>query len=287
MTEIKLISDITVTPIRAEGGDKEFVAAARVSSLGADLEAAQNPKGYKGTLRALIGQKHGTPIEHGWLSFYVHAPIFVTREIIRHRIGVSPNEESGRYKELEPVFWVPRFERPMLKASDHKPMRPKAAPLGDRDLYDDMMMSSTEAYENAWDAYTWELQCGILPEVARRHLPLSIYSSMRLSFNPRSLMHFLSLRVHAPRSPRAVLRWLISNTPDDKEGPNMWIRHHLEEAYNEISSEDPWEPGDPWALFPSYPQAEIQEVALACEEILKTGWPVSYQAFIDNGRVAP
>ena len=44
------------------------------------------------------------------MTFYVQAPIFVFREFMRHRIA-SYNEESGRYRELRPVFYVPAPER--------------------------------------------------------------------------------------------------------------------------------------------------------------------------------
>ena len=44
------------------------------------------------------------------MTFYVQAPIFVFREFMRHRIA-SYNEESGRYRELRPVFYVPGPER--------------------------------------------------------------------------------------------------------------------------------------------------------------------------------
>ena len=44
------------------------------------------------------------------MTFYVQAPIFVFREFMRHRIA-SYNEESGRYRELRPVFYVPGPQR--------------------------------------------------------------------------------------------------------------------------------------------------------------------------------
>ena len=48
------------------------------------------------------------------MTFYVQAPIFVFREFQRHRIA-SYNEESGRYKELSPVFYVPGPERNLVQ----------------------------------------------------------------------------------------------------------------------------------------------------------------------------
>jgi thymidylate synthase (FAD) len=51
--------------------------------------------------------RHGTPFEHNAFTFFVKAPIAVFREWHRHRIGFSYNEESGRYKQLEPEFYIP------------------------------------------------------------------------------------------------------------------------------------------------------------------------------------
>jgi thymidylate synthase (FAD) len=44
---------------------------------------------------------------------------------------------------------------------------------------------------------------------------------------------------------------------------------------------------DPRAVARRHPPAEIEEAALSCEEILKTGWPLTWEAFNRNGRVAP
>ncbi len=38
------------------------------------------------------------------------------------------------------------------------------------------------------------------------------------------------------------------------------------------------------AKFVSYPQSEIEEAAKICEDVLAEGWPLTYKAFVDNGR---
>ncbi|WP_204268146.1 FAD-dependent thymidylate synthase, partial [Escherichia coli] len=64
----------------------------------------------RGLINYLMRDRHGSPFEHNSMTFYVQAPIFVFREFMRHRIA-SYNEESGRYRELRPVFYVPARER--------------------------------------------------------------------------------------------------------------------------------------------------------------------------------
>jgi len=203
----------------------------------------ENPESQAGLIRFLIRQRHGSPFEHGALTFFVHAPIFVFREWHRHRVGFSYNEESGRYKTLEPVFWIPRRDRLMYRRADHKAARPRFDPLPDDfgdALYRDMLRSSEEVCGEAYRLYHTEVSAGIANEVARRLLPVSIYSSCWVTCNPRSLMHFLSLRTH---------------------------------------EQD--------ATFTSYPQAEIEEAARVCEDMLRAGWPLTYAAFNEFGRVAP
>ena len=88
------------------GGDLSVVAAARVSNGLGPEEASKGEEKDKGLINYLIRHKHGTPFEHNLFTFYVNAPIFVTREWMRHRIG-SYNELSGRYTEFPAEFYIP------------------------------------------------------------------------------------------------------------------------------------------------------------------------------------
>lgn len=251
---IQLQSDITVTEIDHMGGDYLVAAAARVSSNGEDARDLANPdnaKYLKGLIRSLMRQRHLSPFEHGSIIFFVHAPIFVFREWHRHRV-MSYNEESARYKKLEPVFWVPRKDRPMIEAKNYKPMRPTFVPIEDdeiysdgtdvaygEDLYGDMVRNTRMVCGEAYRRYSEELDYGVAREVARRLLPVSIYSSCWVTCNPRSLMAFLSLRTHEPD-----------------------------------------------AMFVSYPQLEIEEAARQVEQTLEKYWPITYKAFNEFGRVS-
>jgi thymidylate synthase (FAD) len=146
--------------------------------------------------------RHGTPFEHSFVTFFVHAPILVWREWHRHRIGFSYNEESGRYKVLEPVFYVPRRERLMMKVDGWKPGRPKFLRCEDDAAYGRLCGNLKQAYREAYRFYLDNLSLGIDPGLARDCLPVGIYSSCWVSCNPRSLMAFLSLRTHEPTAAR-------------------------------------------------------------------------------------
>lgn len=198
--DIRLTSDITVRLVQATGGDAMVVAAAKVSVSGeealrfADPELAESNSGL---ISFLMKFRHGTPFEHGSLTFFVHAPIFVWREWHRHRV-MSFNEESARYKQLEPVFYIPPRDRPMMKVDGWKPGRPKFLRCEDEDVYQQLRGNLASAYEVAYRAYERNLALGIDPGLARDCLPVGIYSSCWVTANPRSLMAFLSLRTHDP-----------------------------------------------------------------------------------------
>lgn len=138
-----------------------------------------------------------SPFEHGMLTLYVHAPIFVWREWHRHR-WMSFNEESARYKVLDPVFYVPPRDRPMMKVEIWKAGRPKFLPCEADATHDELCANLKESYRVGYEMYDQNLALGIDPGLARDCLPVGIYSSCWVTANPRSLMHFLSLRTHEP-----------------------------------------------------------------------------------------
>lgn len=116
MVEVAFRSDIVALNRDHMGGDESVIEAMLVSTDNDQLaqEMAEIPK-TEGRIRFLMRKKHGTPFEHNALKFYVEAPIFVFREWHRHRIGWSYNEQSGRYSELPPMFYVPHVDRPLIQ----------------------------------------------------------------------------------------------------------------------------------------------------------------------------
>ena len=207
-TEIQFRSDVTVELVRASAHDSDVLFAARVSTQGEQtLESAaagnEATDRDRGLINYLMRDRHGSPFEHNSMTFYVQAPIFVFREFMRHRIA-SYNEESGRYRELRPVFYVPGPERNLVQvgkpgAYDFLPGTPEQTALVDTEV--------RGVCEAAYASYQRMLDAGIAREVARAVLPVTIYSSMYVTMNARSLMNFLSLRTkregtHFPSFPQ-------------------------------------------------------------------------------------
>lgn len=200
---------MTVELVRASARDGDVLFAARVSTQGEQtLDAAaaqteQTSQRDRGLINYLMRDRHGSPFEHNSMTFYVRAPIFVFREFMRHRIA-SYNEESGRYRELEPVFYVPAPERNLVQ--EGKPGAYEFVP-GTPEQHELVVAQTRAQSENAYAAYQQMLDAGVAREVARIVLPLNIYSSMYVTMNARSLMNFLSLRTkregtHFPSFPQ-------------------------------------------------------------------------------------
>lgn len=179
-------SDMTVELVQSMGGDDAVVMSARVSTGGNPSTSDRDA----GLINYLMRDRHGSPFEHNAFTFYVEAPIFVFREFMRHRIA-SYNEESGRYKELEPVFYVPARERKVIQQG-----KPGAYEFidGSAEQTELARNAAIDMSETAYYKYQDMLDAGIAREVARIVLPVNIYSSMYVTMNARSLMNFLSLR---------------------------------------------------------------------------------------------
>ena len=107
---IELRNKSTVFLENYMGKDLSVAKAAWVCTSAPDAENRQikDANAVGNVINYLMKHRHGTPFEHAAMTFVVTAPIFVWREWHRHRIGQSYNEESARYKTLEPVFYIPQ-----------------------------------------------------------------------------------------------------------------------------------------------------------------------------------
>jgi thymidylate synthase (FAD) len=198
MTEIVFRDDVTVELVKSSASDADVIWAARVSTAGEQSIDSLNDDAEKsaGLINYLARERHGSPFEHTSFTFFISAPIFVFREFMRHRIA-SYNEESGRYRELKPVFYIPSKERKLIQVgkTGHYTFED-----GTEEQYNLMVSEMKKAYIAAYDAYQKMLDAGIAREVARATLPVATYSTMYVTMNSRALMNFLSLRTTAEGS---------------------------------------------------------------------------------------
>ena len=195
---ISFRSDVTVELVKHSAGDADVLWAARVSTKGdqSATDVNADSAASAGLINYLMRDRHGSPFEHSVFTFFVQAPIFMWREHFRHRMA-SYNEESGRYKVLDPIFYTPDTDRKLIQIG-------KAGAYefvdGSQEQFDIVTRETKKACEVAYASYEAMLEAGVAREVARIVLPVTIYSSAYVTMNARALMNFLSLRRKAEGS---------------------------------------------------------------------------------------
>jgi len=234
---IRFRSDMTVELVKATAHDSDVVFAARVSTAGEQslLDVDADGSRNKGLIGFLMRERHGSPFEHNSMTFYVQAPIFVFREFMRHRIA-SYNEESGRYRQLDPVFYVPGPERRLVQQG-----KPGAYEFveGTPEQFETVVEQTKDACTQAYRAYLRMLDAGVAREVARGVLPVATYSSMYVTLNARSLMNFLSLRTkregsHFPSYPQREIE-MVAELMETEWAALMPVTHAAFEAAGRVS----------------------------------------------------
>lgn len=144
-------------------------------------------------LKYLWDHNHHTPFEMAGMCFEIQAPIFVAREVFRHRT-FSYNELSARYVALPDLYYIPSVERLMngKQATSNK----QASEAGfqewqAKELQGLIEASTKESREN----YEQLLLTGLSRELARLVIPMNQYTRWRMSGNLRNWLQFLALRL--------------------------------------------------------------------------------------------
>lgn len=177
--------------VESLGNEAAIVNAARISLAKEIDEAGLLEENDIGLIKFLMREKHGTPFEQGFMSrWHIRMPIFVMREWVRHRVGFSINEESGRYVELRSDFYQPDH----LRTQKGKPGAYTFEVVDDPAMLEEYLTDLCHVNEVAWGFYQKWFRRGVAKEQCRFPLPLNLYTEMRWTANARSMMNFLELR---------------------------------------------------------------------------------------------
>jgi len=193
--KIEFTDSLHVELLQQQGTDQSICDSAWVSS-GNEVEAPSIAK-QRGLITKLMKDRHGSPFESGFFEFYIYAPRAVRDEHVRHRIG-SYSSSSLRYRQASNVVYIPGPQRPLEKAEGFKQIQPVYQPYSEEKyaryrahlerIYTFTAQAVEEMQEDGFvetEALRWVTQDGLMtPYICR--------------FNPRSMMHFLSLRTHEP-----------------------------------------------------------------------------------------
>jgi len=188
---------IDVTYIDHMGSDLSVVNAARVS-FGKKSEAL-GTSGVEGRpmtpilndpdkrlIKYLAKHKHMSPFGHAFASFHVKAPIFVARQLVKHKF-LRWNEISRRYVDDEPEFYVPDEWRD--KSADKKQ---GSGGKSQSQYFPNIYVK--EVADKALGDYKKMLVQGICPEQARMVLPQSTMTEWHWSGSLDAFADMCNLR---------------------------------------------------------------------------------------------
>lgn len=179
---------IKATYVDHMGSDLSVVNAARVSfgkksSMDEDGLGVWHLKDAdKKLIHYLAKHKHFSPFGHAFASFHVKAPIFVARQLVKHKF-LRWNEISRRYVDEEPDFYVPDVWRG--RAEDKK-----------QGSGSDLNWDHTPySHEACLRNYNFMLEIGVAPEQARMVLPQSTMTEWYWSGSLDAFAQMCSLRL--------------------------------------------------------------------------------------------
>ena len=190
--------DIEVELVDSMGNDFDIEKAARISYNRFKNEGEFRPAEKTINLvRRLFWHRHTSPFEMVEFKFFVEIPIFVARQIIRHRTA-SVNELSRRYTSSNIEFF--NFE---LRYEDKSITNQGSGDAVNSEFY----YNSVESVERkALETYNMLVSEGIANETARVVLPHTLMTAWVWKIDLHNLLHFLNLRddSHAQKETRKV-----------------------------------------------------------------------------------
>lgn len=166
--------------------DAAVVQAARVSYN----SGLKDIKSDTNLIRYLLKNRHTSPFEMVKFKFHVKAPLFVTRQWFRHRMG-NFNEISGRYTVLNEEFYYPK--KVSSQSVHNKQLSADDNLLNDTKIFNLMNDYLTSA-NHQYFRYENLIENGVSRESARIGLPLNLFTEFYWSIDLHNLLHFIKLR---------------------------------------------------------------------------------------------
>lgn len=184
------------------GSDSEIADAARVS-YGTGTRSVSDDRNL---IRYLVRHKHTSPLEMAEVKFHIKLPIFIMRQLVRHRTA-NLNEYSARYSELSNDFYLPDYEYIAPQSTVNKQGRAGDYPSN---VVEHIQEEIFYAYDAAYTGYTQLLankaHCdleypGLSRELARIVMPVGNYTECYWKCDLHNFFHLCKLRMdkHAQR----------------------------------------------------------------------------------------
>ena len=191
--EIKIHQHGFVRLVDTMGSDGDIADAARVS-YGKGTRAVSDNKNL---IRYLIRHKHTSPIEMASVKFHLKLPIFVMRQLIRHRTA-SVNEYSGRYSVMSNDCYIP--EEDYIQPQSQTNNQGRDGELSDtwKTKYKTIIRDITNKAVVAYRSLVGEGSFGdpgLSRELSRIVLPVSNYTECYWKIDLHNFFHFCRLRM--------------------------------------------------------------------------------------------
>jgi thymidylate synthase (FAD) len=139
--------------------------------------------------------EHTTPFEMCEVKFHIKLPIFVMRQLVRHRTA-SMNEYSARYSVLTDEFYIPEMEQIQKQSSTNKQGREESEWGFEerRNVQHAFQRSFFNAYKE-YSALLGKDDNGLARELARSVLPVGGYTELYWKANLKNFLHMARLRM--------------------------------------------------------------------------------------------
>lgn len=185
------------------GSDEEICQAARVS-YGTGTKSVSEDRTL---IRYLMRHWHTSPFEMAEVKFHLKLPIFVMRQLVRHRTA-NLNEYSARYSVLSDEFYVPSPDYVAPQSTTNKQGR--AGTISEQDkgavidiitdsvqqsYFDYLHLLNDDGFKNEHDSAFSEDYPGLSRELARVVVPVANYTECYWKCDLHNLFHFLRLRM--------------------------------------------------------------------------------------------
>ena len=182
------VSDMKVEYVDHMGGDVNVVNAARVS-FAKEVSEFDLEKDSK-LINYLAKHNHFTPLAHTSVTIRVKAPIFMARQFVKHQIGLVWNEESRRYIDDEPEFYIPS----VLRGRPVNAKQGSSEDLVSSELFTQMIITESK---NCLDLYKRLLEGNVAPEQARMVLPQNTMTNWMWTGSLVAFSRVVNLRLDA------------------------------------------------------------------------------------------
>lgn len=199
------MTSTTVQYLMHMGNDNTVANTARVS-MGDNESWLDLPEGYDDTKRDkllayLAREFHTSPFRHNAISIRGKVPLFIARQLGKHQVGLTWNEESRRYIDTPAEFYDPTGQWRTRPDGSIKQGSGKLLPEHEQYMLDDI-------YNNVIDvttgAYDMALAMNVAPEMARMMLPQSMMVNFIWTGSLMAFAHVYALRIdlHAQKEAR-------------------------------------------------------------------------------------